>query len=348
MKTISLLLAGLIFSLSIYSQNSIKIGKLYNQREYEKVIELGLKELKSFPSHPLLNMWVGRAYTDIKQFEKAIPFLKKGTVINNNLDWVQAWSYGYLGICYYVTDEYKKSKESIVACIKLNATENASKFAQNRLESWQMTSFYDDWEIIESENIRFHFQESKNIPDKELYMKDREKAYVEINRFFNAKPYKKIDFFVWDDPKQAKRVLGQELGFANSTLCVINSRNNQTLGHEIAHILVAFGIHPIIITRLISEGIATYFDQTNRDRMKRARKSLAGKDVKIIVLWENPISYPEEFNYTVGAALIAFLFEKGTDEQMKSLLKDQTVTSARNIYQNFDSLIKEFTIKLEQ
>lgn len=348
MKQIFLFLTGLLFSFNIYAQNIEKLGNLYNQREYAKVIELGQEELKSYPNHPNLNMIVGRAYSDNKQFEKAIPFLEKGTVKENNLDWVQAWSYGYLGNCYYVTDEYQKSKESITTCIKLNATENSTKYAQKLLNSFQMSSFYDNWEIVETESIRFHFQESKNIADKELFIKVRETAYADINKFFNAKPYKKIDFFVWDDPKQAKRKLGQELGFASSNLCIINSRNNQTQGHEIAHILTTFGIFPIKTTRLINEGIATYFDQTNRDRIQIAKESLAGKEIKITDLWENPKNYSDEYNYTIGAALIAFLFEKGNEEQMKRLLKDQTVTSARNIYQNFDNLMVDFTTKLKQ
>ena len=348
MKQIFLLVTGLLFSFNIYAQNIEKLGKLYVQREYAKVIELGQEELKNYPDHPNLNMIVGRAYTDAKQFEKAIPLLEKGTVTENNPDWVQAWSYGYLGNCYYVTNEYNKSKKSIKTCLKLNATENSTKYAQRLLESFQMSSFYDDWEIVESVNIRFHFQKSKSIADKELFMNDREKAYLEINKFFNAKPYKKIDFFVWDDPKQAKRKLGQDLGFANANLCTINSRNNQTQGHEIAHILVTYGILPIKTTRLINEGVATYFDQTNRDRMQIAREALAGKELKIVELWENPKNFPDDYNYTIGAALIAYLFEKGNEEQMKRLLKDQTLTSARNIYQNFDDLIVGFTTKLKQ
>jgi len=68
-----------------------------------------------------------------------------------------------------------------------------------------MSDFYNGWEIIETENIRFHFQKSKRLKNKELFIKNREAAYVEINIFFNAKPYKKIDFFVWDNPKKATK-----------------------------------------------------------------------------------------------------------------------------------------------
>lgn len=340
-------LTALFFSLNISAQNTEELGKLYSQREYNKVISLGLEELKNYPNQPTLNMLVGRSYADIKQFEKAIPFLEKGIAKENNLDQVRAWSYVYLGKCYYATDDNQKSKESILACLKLNATENVTKFAQKLLDTYQISDFYNSWENVETKNIRFHFQEPKNIKDKELFMQNRETAYTEINKFFNAKPYKKIDYFVWDNPEQAAKKLGLELGFASPNLCIINSKNNQTRGHEIAHILVAFGIYPTNTTPLINEGIAAYFDQTNRDRIEMAKELLAGKDIDVIDLWENPKNYPSDYNYIIGSALMAFLFEKGTEEQMKSLLKDQTTTSARNIYQNFDNLIIDFIAKIK-
>lgn len=348
MKQIILFVAGLMLSLAIYSQDIETVGKLYSQREYQKAIDLGLEELKGYPNHPNLNLLVGRAYADFMQFKTAIPFLEKGTVVEDNPDWVRAWSYGYLGNCYYATGEYQKSKEALNSCVKLNATKNATSYAQKRIDAFQLSSFYSDWEIVETETIRFHFQKSKNIADVGLFVSARVKAYEDINRFFSATPYKKIDFYVWDNPKQAKKKLGQELGFANSNLCIINSRNNQTRGHEIAHILVTYGTSPIKTTRLINEGVATYFDQTSRDRMQVAREALGGKELHIIDLWENLKNYPDEYNYTIGAALIAYLLEKGNEQQLRSLLKEQTVTSARNIYQDFDSLIADFTAMLKQ
>jgi len=138
------------------------------------------------------------------------------------------------------------------------------------------------------------------------------------------------------------------LGLANSDLCIINSRNNQTKGHEIAHILVTFGIYPTKKTRLINEGIATYFDQTSRDRYTIAKESISGKNVNVIDLWENTKNYPDNYNYTIGPALITYLFENGTEEQMKKLLKKQTVASARIIYQDFDRLMNDFSAILKK
>jgi len=350
MKKLYILLfsTGFFFSLSSVAQNAEKLGNLLSQKEYSKVISLGLEELKNYPNNPNINMILGRAYADSKQFEKAIPYLEKGTTKENNSDWVQAWSYGYLGRCYYVTNDYEKSKNCITTCLKLNATENSTKYAKKLLEAYQMSDFYNSWEIVETENIRFHFQNPKNIQDIKQFIKNREIAYTEINKFFIAKPYKKIDFFIWDDPKQAAEKLGIELGFANPDVCIINSSNNQTRGHEITHILSTYGINPTNKTPLINEGIATYFDQTNRDRFKVAKESIAGKEINILDLWENSKNYPFELNYTIGSALVSYLSEKGTEDQLKRLLKDQTIASAKNIYPDFENLISSFTEKLKE
>lgn len=346
MKHLFLLFTGLIFSVFVSAQNIDQLNKLYSQKEFDQVISLGLENLGNTPDDPMVNMLVGRALADKKQYEKAIPFLKKGTSSDNNQNWVQAWSHAYLGRCFFVQDELAKSGENLSACIKLAATQNSTSFATMLQQAFQLSDFYTNWNVVESEHIRFHFQNANNLNDKDLFIKGREQAYVEINKFFQAKPYKKIDFYVWDDPEQAKEILGHVLGFATSETCIINSRNNQTRGHEITHILTVYGIQPKQATKFINEGIAAYFDQTKRDRLSIARESISGKEINLIDLWENPKNYPEDYNYTIGPALISHLFEVGTEEQMKKLLKDQTVASARNIYTDFDQIITEFRNKL--
>lgn len=49
---------------------------------------------------------------------------------------------------------------------------------------------------------------------------------------------------------------------------------NQTPGHEITHVVVDQEIDPDPKTELINEGLAVYFDQTERDRYAEARAAL--------------------------------------------------------------------------
>ena len=345
----SILLFSCIFLISITNaQNSDKLLKFYSEKKFEETINLGLKQLEKYPGNPYISSIVGRSYADLNQFQNAIPFLEKGATIENGPDGVKAWSYGYLGRCYYFTNNVQKSKECLEKCISLRATENSVRYGKNHLESFQISDFYGSWETLETEHFIFHFQNANNLSSKEQFTKDREDAYTQINKFFNAKPYKKIDFYVWDKPEQAKEKLGRELGFANSYSCIINSRNNQTRGHEITHILCNIGMEANNQTKLISEGIAVYFDQTNRDRYEIAKESIRGKEIDLIDLWKNKNPFPEEYFYTVGPALIAYLFENGTEDQIKQLLKDQSLESAKRVYPNFNELMNSFNKKLKE
>lgn len=346
MKLNTLICYLILFSINIHAQNIDELGKLYSDKDYENTIKLGKQILQDDPDNPLVNSVIGRALTDAQKHKEAIPFLIKGTVDNNNPAWNKAWSFGYLGMCYFVTDNFEESKKCFKNCINLNATKNSTHYATKYLKNLQMNEVFDSWKTIEGENIRFHFQNNSNPYHMNFFMKKREEAYLKINEFFGASPSKKIDYFVWDKPEDAKSFFGRELGFANSKLCIINSRNNQTKGHEITHILSDHGIRPVKTTILINEGVAVYFDQRNRDRMEYARNVLQNKEIDIIDLWNNPNNYPNSYNYIVGGALIDFLMKKGSESQLKALLKNQTTESAIKIYADFNALMNEFEQKL--
>ncbi len=345
-KTLITFFLLILISVNLGAQTVEEVTELYSKKDFVNAVKYGQNALQNDSENPQLNMLVGRALADTKKHKEAIPYLIKGTAENNNPSWVRAWSLAYLGTCYYVADNYLESKRNLVECIKLNATKNSTQFAQNYINALQMSESFDAWETIEKENLRFHFQDKSNIADIENYMKNREDAYTEINRFFLATPFKKTDFYVWDKPEEAKEILGRELGFANSKLCIINSRNNQTSGHEITHILSDYGIQPIKKTPLINEGVAVYFDQTHRDKLSVAKEALDNKKIDIIDLWNKPDNYPNQYNYDIGGALIEFLMKNGSELQLKKLLKNQTTETAANIYENFDGLITTFEQEL--
>lgn len=336
----------ILFNINVQAQNNDEIWKSYSNKDFKNTIKLGKQALQSDPDNPQVNSVIGRALVDLKKHKEAFPYLIKGTVENNNPAWVRAWSFGYLGLCYYVTDNFIESKKNFNECINLNATKNSTQFAKKFVSSLQMNEVFDSWKTIEGENIRFHFQNKSNPNHLNSFIKKREEAYLKINEFFGASPFKKIDFFVWDKPEDAKSFFGRELGFADSKLCIINSRNNQTKGHEITHILSDHGIRPVKKTLLINEGVAVYFDQRNRDRMEFARKVLQNKEIDIVDLWNNPNNYPNSYNYIIGGALIDFLMKKGSESQLKALLKNQTTESAIKIYVDFNALMNEFEQKL--
>ena len=176
------------------------------------------------------------------------------------------------------------------------------------------------------------------------YCDTRENAYQINNQFFEAEPYKKIDYFVWSKPKDAINIVGKNLGFADSDLCKINLSINQTIGHEMTHILCDFGMKPTNRNRLINEGVAVAFDLSHSDKMKAAirtnTENLGIKDIN-----ERAEELPEAYIYPVGGAFIEYLLKNFGDEKLKSLLRDQSWNHLIELYGT--EVLAEFDKKIK-
>jgi tetratricopeptide (TPR) repeat protein len=347
MKHIFILLTFLLFNLITFCQTYEDVSKFYGAGEKDKALELGLKYLKKDSLSTELNHIIGRVYAERKQYDKAIPYLEKGARKENTQNWIQAWSLAYLGEAYYLTDKYENSKEALEACLKLNATPTVNKFAKRRKSIYLMELYFDNWIILETEHIRFHFQDTSVIKNIESYMQRRESALLKNNEFFNANLFKKIELYAWSTRENMKEILGTESGFANSKKYMIHKHYNQTPGHEITHILSDIGIRPIEKTKLINEGTAVYFDGTVRNRLDIAKSDLKGSEISIKQLWNNPKDYPLSYYYTVSGAFVEHLFGSGNEEQFKQLVKNQTYKNAKKVYKNLDEIIEEFESKLK-
>lgn len=332
----------LFIVLPVKAQDLAKLWEKYFQKEYNVVLDQAIPLLKEYPSNMELSLLIGRSYTDNKNFNQAIPYLKK--VIDNDADRSnKAWSMAYLGQCYYYNDSTDLARKYLNSCIKLNATKNATNYAINILEYFSISQFYDSWAIFDTNNIRFHFQ---NPHYNEEYIKLMSKTHDDLNKFFEAQTPKKIDIYIWENPDEAKTKLKMELAIARySTICIHTTYKN-TKGHELTHILCFYGLNPKKINNLISEGIAVYFDQTFRNRMKVAQEFLDGKKIDVIDLWTNPSNYSGEYYYPVGGALLDFLMKNGTQYQIKEVLKDQSIDNAKNVYPNFEILMEDFNERI--
>lgn len=322
---------------------SENIQLLYKNGDFEKVVEEGKKKLKVKPSDLIANHLVGRALADLKKFEEAEQFLYKA-ITEASPNYVKSWSYGYLGLCNYVNNKYDESKINLEKAIILNATKNSTNYAKRRLQWYQMTEYFEIWEIVETDHLRFHFQPKHEIESVVKYCRIRENAYIQNNEFFKAKPYKKIDYFIWCKPEEAKKIVGKELGFANSELCIINSKINQTKGHEITHILSDYGVKPNLKNRLINEGVAVAFDLTNRNRIELA-KSVNIKNFTIKELIEQADNLPASIIYPIGGALIEYLNSDKDYIKLKKLIKEQSWQNLIKLYgiekiEEFEQLIE--------
>jgi len=207
---------------------------------------------------------------------------------------------------------------------------------------------FDSWNKRETENFVFYFQPSTKVTNIDEFVQAREQAFKKINSIFKAKLPKKIDFFVWNSNEDALKEIGRTLGFAISSSCTIHSRYEQTLGHKMTHIIVGNAGGFYRATGLINEGLATYFDQTNQDKLLIAKEALRkSKNLKISIkdLWLNwPGEMIGEFHtYPLAAAFVKYLIQEEGIDKVLELAKNQTYENALNIYGGrIDELITEF------
>lgn len=337
-------------SLITFGQNKHveELGKIYMSGDLDKTILMVNDYLKNDPDNIDYKLILGRALADKGDYDSAIPNLSYAANNDQNNSWRKAWALGYLGTCYFMLSDFEKSESTLKSCIDLNATKNATRYSASRVGIFGYDEFFKSWTIKESKNIRFHFQ---NMSDQEikLYVESREKAFNEINKFFNSSLPKKIDFFVWNSRDDAKRMVHKNLGFANPTYCIVHSHFQQTIGHELTHAISHYTSAISEKTKFINEGTAVCFDQTNQYRLNKIKYWISTNDKKIEIkdIWENGKEYPDEILYPLSGRFVQELIEKFGKEKFLEFFQNQTYENAQLVYGiELFMFIKEFENKI--
>ncbi|QGY46356.1 hypothetical protein GM418_22640 [Maribellus comscasis] len=322
-----------------------ELGKLYMSGKYDQTIEKANKYLNSDPENLDYKVILGRALTDKGNYKEAISHLQYA--IDRDNSWRKAWGLGYLGTCYYMLSDFDKSESALKSCINLNATKNATRYSARRLGIFGYDSFYKDWTVKESKHIRFHFQ---NMSDQKikLYIESREKAFVEINKFFESSVPRKIDFFVWNSRDDAKRIVHANLGFAEPAYCIVHSHFQQTKGHELTHVISNYSNQITQKTGLINEGTSVCFDLANRNDEKLVFDWIKENNQKIDIkdIWANWRKYPHELTYPLSGLFVNELISEFGKEKFLAFFSNQTYENAKTVFGNeLDILIEKFENK---
>jgi tetratricopeptide (TPR) repeat protein len=340
----------ILISVIALGQNSQidELWKLYNSHEYKPAIDKAKSLLQSEQNNVDLNLVIGRSYADLEEFENAVSYIESVVANDNHNTWRKAWALSYLGTCYFMSQDYKKSESSLNECIRLNATKNATNNAYGQTLLFGFNEFFKTWKIIETDNFRFHFQSMSDI-EMEKYISKREKAFNEINGFFKSTLPKKIDFYVWDSREDAKRILRANLGFARPNMCIVHSHFQQTVGHEMTHVISNYSTKMVMKTGLINEGTAVCFDQTNQDKEQIVKDWLKTNDKKITIneLWTNFRDYPDALTYPLSGLFIKELIDNFGREKFIYFFGNQTYDNAKLIFgEKLDKVIEDFENKI--
>lgn len=342
-KYLLLLLSVFITHVSV-AQAIEELSELYKNKNYSQLDRRCLALLMTDPNNPVVNLAYGRSLADQGKSNDAIVYLKK-SIQSENEKWVNAWAYAYLGTSYFIADDPTAAKMYLDSCVELTATKNVTDFARKKRIYYGFNKEFDNWAVLETENIRFHFKNYDVVTDPQEYIDKRQKAFEEINKYFNATLPKKIDFFVWNTNEEAKQVLKKDIGFSLFEECIVHSWYNQTLGHEITHVISHHALLSTEKTKLINEGVAVHFDLTERDYMEVAGRKVKEKGERISIkdLWQNGDEEDEGIIYTVGGAWVGFLQAKLSKEELWQVLTHQTYKDAKQLLgKKLGELIDDF------
>ncbi len=322
--------------------------KLYNAQDFKSAIEKTKPMLENEPGRVDLNLIIGRSYTDLGEYKSALAFLETTVTNDKKNSWQKAWALSYLGTCYFMLQDYQKAELSIDASIKLNATRNATNSAIGKTVFFGFDKSYTTWKTIETDNFRFHFQ-NMNDAEIEKYTALREIAFKRINGFFNSSLPKKTDFYVWESREDAKNILRRNLGFAEPELCIVHTCFQQTIGHEMTHVISHYTSAVSGKTRFINEGTAVCFDQTRQDRLEQVKSLTTARNEKIGIkdCWENGDKYPEEILYPLAGLFVKELIDNFGKEKFLKFFKNQTYDNARLLFgEKLDSIILDLETRI--
>lgn len=340
-----------LFSFLSFGQETDSIVIYYSKGDIKKAFELSSRSInKSKHDAQSLSMH-GRILVDLEKYLEGKPYLEKAIKYDKNKTYISAWSWAYLGHLYFHLSEYSKSKDALQNCLKLNATKTVNSYAKNRMFGFGFDDYFKDWKIIETEHLRFHLQIPSEIPDITEFTSQREKAFCSISNELNVSLPKKIDFFVWNNSEEPKSKFNMILGFANPWFLSVYTHKNQTVGHEMTHVITNFVGNTRIKTQLINEGTAVFFNQSMDNKLLTLKKLMETNginQVKIKDNWEKFELGNEAVSYALAGAFISDFVEKFGIKGLIKILDNQTYKNAKSIFGNeLEVMISEFEKKIQ-
>ena len=335
----------LSFSLKWGFAQKKEMSEYFKNGNLDKAIELGKLVLENEPNDFETILLMARAENEKGEFQKATPYLKMANELMNE-NWQKSWTLIEMSKNYFGLG---KTKEASIYFKKASRIEG-TKSSMKELKKFGMVSgldeYYNNWIVIETENLIFHFEEKIDKNEVERISKTRQKAYEEIIPFFDSKLPKKIDFFVWNLTESFNPVLNSNLGFTKPIFCVSHNRLNQSPGHEITHNISFWKNIKNIRTKFINEGIGVCFDLQKNDKITIAKELYASNPVEIRKMWEDDVQVSEDYLYAIGGAFVEYLinFDKN---KFLLLVDNQTYENADKIYNGeLDKIIKNFVLLL--
>lgn len=310
--------------------------KLFGDGKYREFVDSAIAAYGPTGAPDQVAEVMGRAYVAMGRFSDAVVVLERVlSHRDSNPGWVTAWAWRTLGEAFYMTGRTAEAKKRLDSAIASNATKNVVNDARGFEALVGMNDYYRDWKVVETPGLILHFRPDTRVENTAAFARERQAAFDSMQTFFHAELPKKIDIFVWNDTIEIPESRTGTGGFAKPPLPLVHTRDFQTPGHEIAHIVSHYAVESRAKTALINEGTAVCFDMTSRDKLKTAVDAAKGGDVSVRKLWESDRDFRaagDELTYPVAGAFVEQLIKAGGRDTFLQFLPDQTYAHAQAVY----------------
>lgn len=201
------------------------------------------------------------------------------------------------------------------------------------------------WKTYATKHFLFYYAPDSTL-DKpgavEKFAEEREAAHANICKYLAVRYEQPIRFFAYDSNEVARPLIGRDLGFASPSLGVIHSKVNQTVGHELAHILsrAINGREPP--NRVLDEGLAVFLNQSNRNPFTEARNLIEANRLPTFAqMLENSKSKSKDDWYPAAGAFVGHLCQRHGVLRFKQLWGAKEATFAADFQRIYGKAIAQ-------
>lgn len=337
---------------AVDQESLTRLNRVYRAVGQEAATALAESLLAVSPGDPYVLHTLGRMAVDRWDFDAARPLLQAAADADTNGTWLAAWSHASLALCDWNRGDPDAARTEWEAARDLRATRNVTNQSVLHLVSLYPHELFTGWTVLETGHFTFLFSPKLTGFDPDAFAARHEAAFARIAHWFGWEPDGPIRMIVWTGDEEAGAYGIPSLGFSLAQVSLIHARADQTVGHEMTHVISLRALRPARIAGLLGEGIAVYHDGRRGDRLKRARVAWVGRPAEaprpsIRELWSDWSLASEKWGYPLAGAFVEMLVEKGGRDRFLELFRDQTLERAEAIYgADFDAWVRDFEASL--
>jgi len=326
------------------------LWELYSAGQKQQAHDQAAVLLADHPDDRDLRHLLGRCLFDLGDEDAAREHLQF-CVTDAPHDWRYAWSLFYLGGIAVTRGDDAECRRMWTEVRDSGITANVAKAAASNLKAFGLDETFADWPVRDTEHLHLVFSPQLTERDLDEFARVHEDAWHTITEAFGGHPEYRTRYIVWFDDAEAQRMAGiPSLGFAKPEHNLIHCAWQQTVGHELTHVVCYHALQPVERTGLINEGLAVAHDLTERDQLARARAAMKDAGVAAVDLgqcWNDPRCLESAVFYPVAGAWIQFLLERKGRETVLELGRNQTLAHAEAVIGlELVGLMEEFEGKL--